>query len=69
MRTTASSRMTAKAGHKVNSPVFFHIPLRQYRTAYERHEAGSDEVTHFFAEKSQSGNIIRYVTRIADKAP
>ena len=41
-------RMTAEAGRVVPSMIFFHIPLQQYRTAYELYEAGSDEVTYFF---------------------
>ena len=41
-------RMNAEAGDVVPSMIFFHIPLQQYRTAYELYEAGSDEVTYFF---------------------
>ena len=41
-------RMNAEAGHVVPSMIFFHIPLQQYRTAYELYEAGSDEVTYYF---------------------
>lgn len=46
-------RMNAEAGHTVNSLVFFHIPLQQYRTAYELYEAGNDEVTYFFGENGE----------------
>lgn len=46
-------QMNAEAGHTVNSLVFFHIPLQQYRTAYELYEAGSDEVTYFFGENGE----------------
>lgn len=41
-------RMNTEAGGVVPSMIFFHIPLQQYRTAYELYEAGSDEVTYFF---------------------
>ena len=41
-------RLNAEAGQTVPSMIFFHIPLQQYRTAYELYEAGSDEVTYFF---------------------
>lgn len=46
-------QMNAEAGHTVNSLVFFHIPLQQYRTAYELYKAGSDEVTYFFGENGE----------------
>ena len=46
-------RMNAEAGRTVNSLVFFHIPLQQYRTAYELYESGSDEVTYFFGENGE----------------
>ena len=36
------------------SLIFFHIPLQQYRTAYELYEEGSDEVTYFFGENGES---------------
>lgn len=38
------------AGDTVNSLVFFHIPLQEYRTATELYEQGSDEVIYFFGE-------------------
>ncbi|MBQ8921959.1 MAG: metallophosphoesterase [Oscillospiraceae bacterium] len=43
-------RMNAEAGHTVNSMVFFHIPLQEYKTATELYNAGSDEVRYFFGE-------------------
>ena len=46
-------RMHAEAGHDVPSMIFFHIPLQQYRTAYELYEAGSSEVTWFFGENGE----------------
>ncbi len=33
--------------------VFFHIPLQQYRTAYELYEQGSDEVKYYFGENGE----------------
>ena len=33
--------------------VFFHIPLQEYRTAYELYEKGSHEVTYFFGENRE----------------
>lgn len=46
-------RLSQEAGRTVPSLVFFHIPLQQYRTAYELYEAGSDEVTYFFGENGE----------------
>ena len=40
-------------GRTVSSMAFFHIPLQEYRTAYELYEAGSDEVTWFFGENGE----------------
>ena len=41
-------RLNEEEGRTISSMAFFHIPLQQYRTAYELYEAGSDEVTWFF---------------------
>ena len=46
-------RLSAEAGHTVPSLAFFHIPLQQYRTAYELYEAGSPEVTYYFGENGE----------------
>lgn len=35
-------RLNSEEGHIVNSMAFFHIPLQQYRTAYELYEDGRD---------------------------
>ena len=43
-------RMNEEAGHTVDSMVFFHIPLQQYKTATELYIEGSDEVTYYFGE-------------------
>ena len=46
-------RLNGEEGRTVSSLAFFHIPLQQYRTAYELYEAGSDEVTYFFGENGE----------------
>ena len=46
-------RLNQEAGRTVLSLVFFHIPLQQYRTAYELYEAGSDEVRYYFGENGE----------------
>lgn len=43
-------RLNSEAGHTVNSFVFFHIPLQQYKTATELYLSGSDEVKYYFGE-------------------
>lgn len=43
-------RMNKEAGHTVNSMVFFHIPLQEYKTATELYLNGSKEVKCFFGE-------------------
>lgn len=46
-------RLKDEAGGWINSLVFFHIPLQQYRTAYELYEAGSNEVRYFYGENNE----------------
>lgn len=46
-------RLNGEEGSSVSSMVFFHIPLQQYRTAYELYEQGSDEVKYFFGENGE----------------
>ena len=46
-------RLNTEADRPVPSMIFFHIPLQQYRTAYELYEAGSGEVTYFFGENGE----------------
>lgn len=43
-------RMNDEAGHTVNSMVFLHIPLQEYKTATELYLDGSDEVKYFYGE-------------------
>ena len=43
-------RMNSEAGHTVNSMVFFHIPLQEYKTATELYLDGSDAVKYYFGE-------------------
>lgn len=47
-------RMNEEAGTTIPSMLFFHIPLQQYRTAYELYEKGSDEVTYYFGENNET---------------
>ena len=45
--------MNAEAGRIIPSLGFFHIPLQEYRTAYELYEQGSDEVTWYFGANEE----------------
>lgn len=47
-------RLQAEEGRRISSLAFFHIPLHQYRTAYELYLAGSDEVTYHFGENNET---------------
>ncbi len=47
-------RLQAEEGRQISSLAFFHIPLQQYRTAYELYLAGSEEVTYHFGENNES---------------
>ena len=47
-------RLEAEAGGRISSLVFFHIPLREYRTAYDLYLDGSDEVTYYFGENNET---------------
>ncbi len=47
------TRLNREEGRTIPSMVFFHIPLQEYRTAYELYEQGSNEVTYFFGENGE----------------
>ena len=46
-------RLNEEEGKTVSSLAFFHIPLQQYRTAYELYEAGSSEVKYYFGSNDE----------------
>lgn len=46
-------RLNEEEGKDVSSMLFFHIPLQEYRTAYELYEQGSGEVKYFFGENGE----------------
>lgn len=46
-------RLQREEGGQVSSLAFFHIPLKQYRTAYELYLEGSEEVTYHFGENNE----------------
>ncbi len=45
---TEVRRLQREEGGQISSLAFFHIPLQQYKTAYELYLAGSDQVTYHF---------------------
>ncbi len=46
-------RLEKEEQKKISSMVFFHIPLQEYKTAYELYEKGSNEVTYYFGENNE----------------
>ncbi len=45
--------LNEKEGKIISSLVFFHMPLQEYREAYELNEKGSEEVEYFFGENGE----------------
>lgn len=46
-------KLEAEEKKSVSSLVFFHIPLQQYKTAYELYEQGSKEVRYYFGSNDE----------------
>ncbi len=46
-------RLEERENRTVPSMAFFHIPLQEYRTAYELYLKGSDEVKYYFGENGE----------------
>lgn len=46
-------RLNEQEGELISSLLFFHMPLQEYRTAYELYEAGSSEVQYFFGDNRE----------------
>ncbi|WP_216697349.1 metallophosphoesterase family protein [Anaerostipes faecalis] len=46
-------RLEKQERKAISSMLFFHIPLQQYRTAYELYEKGSKEVTYYFGSNDE----------------
>ena len=46
-------RLNKEENKTISSLGFFHIPLQQYKTAYELYESGSDEVKYFFGSNDE----------------
>ena len=46
-------KLDAQEGKNVSSLLFFHMPLQQYRTAYQLYESGSNDVKYFFGENGE----------------
>ena len=47
-------RLQEEEGGHISSLVFIHIPLQEYRTAYELYLEGSDRVTYYFGENNET---------------
>lgn len=46
-------RLNKEEGKTISSLGFFHIPLHQYKTAYDLYESGSDEVKYYFGSNDE----------------
>ena len=46
-------RLNKETGNLISSMAFFHIPLQQYRDAYELYVNGSDKVKHYFGSNDE----------------
>lgn len=46
-------RLKNQEENNVSSMVFFHIPLQEYKTAYQLYESGSDEITYYFGSNDE----------------
>jgi len=46
-------RLNEQEQKTISSMAFFHIPLQEYRTAYELYESGSTEVKYFFGSNEE----------------
>jgi hypothetical protein len=51
-------RLNAQEGKTIPSLAFFHIPLTQYRTAYDLWLQKSNEVVRYFGENRQGGKSV-----------
>ena len=61
-------RMKEEAGRTVPSLAFFHIPLQQYKTAYELYQAGDPSVTYNFGFKKEGTACSEYPSSFFDVA-
>lgn len=46
-------RLNQQEGKSISSLLFFHMPLQEYRTAFELYEEGSSEITYFYGENKE----------------
>lgn len=46
-------RLKEEEGHAVPSMIFFHIPLQEYKEAYELYESGSSDVIYYFGSNDE----------------
>ena len=61
-------RLSDEESYVVNSLVFFHIPLQEYRTAYELYEKGSDEVKYFFGANGEKMSCSDHPSKMFETA-
>jgi predicted MPP superfamily phosphohydrolase len=62
-------KLSEEEGYTVPSLVFFHIPLREYVTAYDLYREGSDEVDYYFGENNDEVmDVSEYESKLFDTA-
>ncbi len=47
------NQLKEQEGKDISSMVFFHMPLQEYRDAYELYKVGSNEIKYFFGENGE----------------
>lgn len=50
--------ISRQEGKTVSSMMFFHIPIEEFRTAYEAYREGAEEVVRYFGEIGEEGEAI-----------
>lgn len=51
-------QLSKEQGNTVPSMIFTHIPLQEYKTAYDLYKDKSDEITYFYGEVGEKGEAI-----------
>ena len=51
-------RLNEKENKTISSLGYFHMPLQQYKTAYDLYKSGSDEVKYYFGSNGEPNNLI-----------
>lgn len=64
-------KLSAEEGKTISSLLFYHIPVEEYKTAYDLYKQGSDEVKYFYGvvgEKNEAICCSNYPSKLFEKA-